>query len=344
MKDFKSWIKNIEYPLMIISSKAGEGNFTVGEAIFDIVDPSKEKKVFHFIIEDLISVRLYKKHFLRYKYICFNSPWLLYLIYYLPINYLFGYLQELFFCKPNLEILKEKILDLNPRTIVCTNHRACFWVSALKRRKIINPYLVGVLTDYHFNPGWKFIFWDKVDFFLGPIEEKFIPKSITHKYIKIKPPLKKEFYRFKYKDASYDNVLITGGGWGLGPIYRVVRLLSKKLPNLNLFVVCGSNEELYSRLKKDFFNKSNIYLYRKVESIYPLLQQCASIITKPGGIILTEAFEAKKKIFIIDGLPGTEQKNALYALKYFNASYFSFKNFLKWYRYYKNIKYNEELL
>ncbi|MEM7816846.1 MAG: hypothetical protein QXZ20_02950, partial [Candidatus Aenigmatarchaeota archaeon] len=251
MEDF---LKDLIYPVMIISSRAGEGNFSVGRAIFDILSSNRKGEIFHFTVEELISYNLYKKHFLRYKYICFNFHWLLYFIYFFPINYIWNYLKEKIFKNTNLDKLLKSILKLNAKTVICTNHRACFWSSILKKRGLANFFLVGVITDYNFNPGWRFIFWDKVNLLFGPIEKKELPNKLYKKYIKIELPLKKDFYMLNNKMASKNNILISGGGWGLGPIYKVALLLSKEIPDLNLFILCGDNENLYNKLKEKFFS------------------------------------------------------------------------------------------
>lgn len=320
---------NVKYPVVILSSKAGQGNLAVAEAIADTLDTNRGVR--HYAIEDLIPPELQRKHFQRYRSICRNFPWLLYIIYYIPVSYFWNYLEEAIFKKNNLTALKTKISSPEAKTIICTNHRACFWISALKARGAITASVWAVLADYYVNSGWKFLFWKNIDMFLGPAQRQSLPLSVRSKYTRIELPLTKGFYGMSPGRSSVDNVLIAGGGWGLGPIYRTVILLSERFPLLNIYVACGTNEALSNRLKRACASKKNVCICPKTESIYPFMELCASVISKPGAVLITEAFKSNKKIFLIKGLPVTEQKNALYAMKNFNACYFSVKRFSRWY-------------
>ena len=91
------------------------------------------------------------------------------------------------------------------------------------------------------------------------------------------------------------------------------------------------------------WEKGNIIVYEKPNSLCALISRCASIVTKPGGVIITEAHKARRRIFLIDGLPVTEQANARYAVENFSAAKFSLKTFSRWYAQVKDGKNNERI-
>lgn len=327
---FTEKLKTIDYPVLILSSCAGGGNYAVGEAMRERLGGGVN--VVHMPIEKIISKALYAKHFRRYRDICLYAPRLLYSIYYFPLNYIWGYLEELLFQRIDLEMLKNAITRSGARTVICTNHRACFWVSALKRRKAVTVSLWGFVTDYYINAGWRFIFWDRCEFVFGPIKTKWkFPGPLSDKYLQAALPLKNGFYAINDEKASNDRVLIIGGEWGLGPIAHTVRVLFETFPHISMHVVCGENKDLFGRLQARYAKIDTVHLYEKHGSLISLLENCSAVITKPGAIFLTEAFQAKKKIFLLEGLPVVEQKNARYAVQNFGATRFSIKNFKRWY-------------
>lgn len=332
--------KSREYPILILSSRAGRGNYAVAEEMRRRL--ASGGPVRHDSIEGLISPALQKRHFDRYRSICFRAPWLLYVIYIFPINYFLSYIHECFFNSVCLDALQELIIRHKIRTVICTNHRSCFWVSVLKKRRSVSVFLQAILTDYYMGAGWRFLFWDQVDSFSGPMDKSSIPPPYRKKYSREKLSLSDDYDKMDPRRASVNNILVMGGGWGLGSIEHVVRQVSAHIPGVSMHVVCGQNEGLFRRLSQCYGNDDTVHLYQELDSLSCLMGSCASVITKPGGVALTEAFAAHKKIFLIKGLPVIEEKNARYAMKHFGASLFSLKNFLDWF--YVEARHDDSLL
>jgi hypothetical protein len=69
-----------------------------------------------------------------------------------------------------------------------------------------------------------------------------------------------------------------------------------------------------------------------VESLVPLLKECASVITKPGISTLLEAHAAHRKIFLLKGMPVAEDNNAEHAVRHFGAEWYNRDGFVRWLR------------
>lgn len=317
--------QEIEFPVLILSSKAGYGNYSVGSVLNQQL--SSLGTIYHLPIEELISADLRKIDFERYKLICEKCPWLLRFIYLIPINFYLKYLQELIFKNTKLTRLKEKINSLDIKTIVCTNHRSAFWTSSLKRKGEIKSKIYAFITDHYLGSGWKFIFWSEVDRLLGPLNKNDIPKNIVGKFMKADLPVQKEYLELAKIKGNKNEVLITGGGWGLGPIFEVTKLLHKRCKSLKLHVVCGANIKLFNKLKKEFKDNPKILIYTEIQSLIPIMEKCSSVITKPGAVTVMEAYKAGRKIYLLPGLPVIEEYNRLYEIKSFLAIDFSLKHF-----------------
>ncbi|MFH1403058.1 MAG: hypothetical protein ABIH11_02180 [Candidatus Altiarchaeota archaeon] len=318
--------QGLEYPVLILSSEAGFGNRSVGDALKDVLD--QEKGVYHVHVESLLPVDIVSKDFERYRLICEKAPWILYFMYGMPIAYWLKYRIEDLIGKDSLTALSDFIKERGIKTIFATNHRALFWSGFVRRRNNLDCEIRGLLTDYCVNPGWRYLPWNEVSVFYGPIEKDLIYPELRDKYVVSDIPIEHGFNTLSGV-GDVNNVLVTGGGWGLGDIEDIVSDLLEVRPTPKIHVVCGANDRLFQRLLSR--RGENLMVYGTVDSLLPLMGVCASIITKPGGVTLTEAFHSKRQIFLIPGLPVCEKKNEYYAINNFGAKNYSTKSFRKWY-------------
>ena len=79
-------------PVLIISTKVGRGMYTLGEAIAERIPAGV--RIEHVDIESLLPVRGRREDLDRYRAISSNWPWLLNLVYRVPIFYYRKYLRE----------------------------------------------------------------------------------------------------------------------------------------------------------------------------------------------------------------------------------------------------------
>lgn len=75
---------------------------------------------------------------------------------------------------------------------------------------------------------------------------------------------------------------------------------------------------------------TRIRAYGVTPSLAPLLRECASIVTKPGISTLLESHAARRKIFLLKGMPVAEDNNARFAIEHFGAEQFEVKAFARW--------------
>lgn len=111
-------------------------------------------------------------------------------------------------------------------------------------------------------------------------------------------------------------VLIAGGSMGGGKIRKAVEKLRAHFAgreDVELIVVCGSNEKLLKKLKEHPFDRELLMGYTEQMADYMLA--CDLFITKPGGLSSTEAAACHVPILHTAVIPGCESRNA----KYFNA-------------------------
>lgn len=87
---------------------------------------------------------------------------------------------------------------------------------------------------------------------------------------------------------------------------------------VTIALVCGRNEALASSLRGRFHDQlsttagGRLHLFGYIETIHELMAIADCLITKPGGITLSEGLASGLPLFIYRPVPGQEKNNALY--------------------------------
>jgi len=97
---------------------------------------------------------------------------------------------------------------------------------------------------------------------------------------------------------------------GLGEVIDAINLSS--LP-VQPVIITGGDAELYEQLSRAEWKKS-VALYDYIPDIAPLLQIADCVISKAGGLIVSEALACGLPLLLIDVLPGQEVGNLQYVL------------------------------
>jgi hypothetical protein len=320
-----------EPPVLIVSTVVGRGMYTLGEAVRErFAHPAA---VEHVAVEDHLPGTAVGEDLKRYKWICNHVPWLLHLIYTVPIFYYRKYLRESCFHWSDLTPLKNKIEAARPRTVLCISHRPAFWLSNLKRRQKMDFKLWGLLGEYGSTLGWKYIFWKQMNGFLSPLPRERLnypfPPDLTFKTIDL--PARGMFTDLGTHPGSKGCVLLVCGFWGQGPIVRLVHQLLGADPSLRVHAVCGENGTAYEETRRAFRHLPNVRVHGAVESLAPLMREAGGVITKPGISTILEARAARRKLFLVPGIPVAENRyNAGYARAHFGAEWFTVEGFRQW--------------
>jgi len=224
------------------------------------------------------------------------------------------------FNSPKLKKLFDKF---KPDAIICTQAFPCGMVADFKKTYASDIPLVAVLTDYIPHSYWVY---DTIDYYVTPSEEvslRLMKKGVPSDKIKsfgipFDPKFnesitKNEVIKKLSLDPNLFTVLIMGGGQGLGPIKTIVRSLEKVKHNFQELIVTGTNKKLYRSLKRRMKKyKKKILLFGYANNINELMIAANIIITKPGGVTVSEAIAKKIPMIIIKPIPGQEENNTVY--------------------------------
>ncbi|GAA0434189.1 MAG: MGDG synthase family glycosyltransferase [Bacillota bacterium] len=206
--------------------------------------------------------------------------------------------------------LNKLVKEENPEIVFLTHALPSSIVSVLKQENKLQAVTVNAYTDFFVNRLWG----------IKGIDYHFVPTASVKKFllklgvkaerifitgIPVHPVFREEFSLKEKKQA----LLITGGS--LGSCGMDELLSDKHLPKkMHLYVLCGTNEQLYQTLSKQ--NNSNITPIPYIESkaqMNKLYNEVDAVLTKPGGVTISECLMKRKPIFVYHALPGQEQIN-----------------------------------
>lgn len=226
-------------------------------------------------------------------------------------------------------ILSHKLYRLfeqhQPDAVICTHTMPLQMLSRLKAKGLLNIPLIGIVTDFSNHYFWKL---DGIDAFIVPHEyvkkdmlKMGIPESRIHA---CGIPVSEDFLTtsgdklLTLKNLGLENkptLLIMGGSLGFGDIRTVFSSLLSVRREVQIIVVTGSNKKLKAQL--DTMAKSsdkNIRILGYTDRISELMDASSLLITKPGGITISEALVKKLPILITTPIPGQEERNARFLI------------------------------
>ena len=94
---------------------------------------------------------------------------------------------------------------------------------------------------------------------------------------------------------------------------RISQLLDQ-IPDLQVVVVCGGNSQLYDRLEQ-LELQGPVQLYDWVDTMPQLMKASDFIVSKAGGLIVSEALASGLPMIIAEALPGQETGNMHYVVE-----------------------------
>lgn len=208
----------------------------------------------------------------------------------------------------------------SPSVIVCTHAFALQMASSLKQAGKINVPLVAVLTDFTNHNIWRH---ENVDAYVvahecvkQEMESSGMPRDIIHTYgIPVSSSfLKKKDKSLIIKTLGLDNkltLLVMGGSLGIGNVEGILKSLLECKEDLQVIAVTGRNYELYKRLKTyalKSHKKAKVVSY--TNRVADFMEAADIIVTKPGGMTVSEALVKELPILITSPIPGQEERNA----------------------------------
>ncbi len=112
-------------------------------------------------------------------------------------------------------------------------------------------------------------------------------------------------------------VLLLAGGFGVGPIERMLEEILRVERPLSVVAIAGKNEALRSRLAKAVVPKQHrVHAVGFTTEIDEFMRAADLVVTKPGGLTTSEVLACGAAMAIVNPIPGQESRNSDYLLEH----------------------------
>ncbi|WP_123040493.1 MGDG synthase family glycosyltransferase [Cohnella candidum] len=190
---------------------------------------------------------------------------------------------------------------------------------SLKRESSM-PLTFTVLTDYVLHSRWihpgTYRYFVATEDLKGEMLRYGVSdKQVVVSGIPVRNPFLKEFILEtlfeKYKlNPQRKYLLLAAGAHGvLSNIREQVQTILKGT-SFDILLVCGNNGKLAAQMKKTYASEQRIHVFGYVKKMEELMSVSACLVTKAGGITLSEAAVKSLPVVVYRPLPGQEKGNA----------------------------------
>lgn len=234
--------------------------------------------------------------------------------------------------KSNSSMSKKLLAEIekhDPDVIIACHAFITAMLSKLKKKGKLKVTAIALITDYDAHRTYiapnidayvlaepqmakKLIDEYHVD------EEKIYPLGIpTFEKFSV-PGAKLEICRREGLDPDKTTLLLMAGSFGVTDVLDFYEDVAKIDDDLQLIVITGKNEKLYKKFEKriaELGAEQRTKLLFFVDNVEDYMHVSDLIITKPGGLTITESLACNLPMAIYNAFPGQEQYNVNFLLK-----------------------------
>lgn len=219
--------------------------------------------------------------------------------------------------------LIDKVNDYAPDAIICTHvfPAICLTIAEAKHRFTHIP-TVGIITDFTIHPYWEQTDLDAYvvpDSLLGyqcarkgfppekvfplgiPVAEKFsekIPKNDARRLLSIE---------------DRDTILVMTGSMGFGDVPELISAIDRLEQDFQILCVCGNNRKNLEEISSGSY-RHKVFPFGFVHNVDVMMDAADFIITKPGGLSVSESLAKNLPMILVDPIPGQESRNREFLL------------------------------
>ena len=209
-----------------------------------------------------------------------------------------------------------------PDAVITTHPFAAQMIGILKKKGQIACPLISVVTDY--GPHLTYIV-EQVDAYitgseellpaltaLGAAPEKVHPFGIPVHDVFFAPGDREGFLREQELDPALPTLLFMAGSFGVSNIITLYRELEATDVNMQIIVITGRNQKLYEAFEREIAAGTRIptRLVFFTNEVEKYMHASDLLVTKPGGLTVSEALASNLPMAVFDAIPGQEEDNA----------------------------------
>jgi processive 1,2-diacylglycerol beta-glucosyltransferase len=219
------------------------------------------------------------------------------------------------------------VSEFKPDVVLCTHYEPVEALGQMRRKqkgKSKPPFVVSVVTDFEAHALWMDADVDLYSVAAEETQARLVARGATADNIiatgipiGAKFATKVDALAVRKTMGLRDDLptlLVLSGGFGMGPVGKILGALDKVPQVFQTVVVCGRNEELRRDLAaQDCKHPTRVLGF--ASNMHELMTVADLILTKPGGLTSSEALALGKPLFILDPIPGQEAANSDFLLE-----------------------------
>lgn len=222
-------------------------------------------------------------------------------------------------------ILSRKLIsflnDYDPDVIVCTHIFSAQIISHLKRKGLAAK-TIGIVTDFTIHPFWE---ETDLDYYITASELlnlQMMKKGIDISKVKaIGIPIHTKFSEKRTTQEARSllgmedrtTVLVMSGSMGYGNVAHIIEQMNRLDMDFQIISVCGHNEALKRKIDS-FKTQKKIYNFGYVDNVDVMMDASDCIVSKPGGLTVSESLAKGLPLIMINPIPGQEDRNVEFLL------------------------------
>ncbi len=219
-----------------------------------------------------------------------------------------------------------RLKQFKPDAVLCTHHLPVEMLGLLRRKKDgPRPFVASVVTDFEAHALWMdpcvnlyCVAAEETKARLvarGAAAENVIATGIpiTAKF-SARPEARAVRKALGLRDDQ-PVLLVLSGGFGMGPVAKILVELDKAPCQFQTIVVTGRNE----KLRRDLAVLDRRHLTHVLgfaSNMHELMAVTDLIVTKPGGLTSSEALAMGRPLFLLNPIPGQEAANSDFLLEH----------------------------
>ena len=311
----------VDQKVMILSANYGEGHAQVSKVLATHL---KEQGVHNVKVVDLmgqshplidsVSRAFYLK---SYKALPFVYGWLYHQTKDLKLDSKRAKLLHSF----GLQKMKQLISEENPDLLIHTFPGSA--ASELKAKKALTVPIFSILTDFTLHQRWIHKQMDRYFVATETLKEEIIQAGEPSEKVVVSGiPIrscfenqvmnKDELFEKYGLDLNKQVILILAGAFGVSDdVKRVCQFLMKE-PAYQVVLICGKSEALEKEMQRKYQAFSHFRIFGFVDTLHELMKLATCVVSKPGGITISEALSIPVPLVFFPPVPGQEEENARY--------------------------------
>lgn len=320
--------------ILVFYGSYGGGHLSAAKSICAHLEKNYGKQVEVKMIDciEYINKHLNKVSTEAYKELAKKAPWAWKHVYKNSQN---GALSHISNTTNKLMSYKLNLLlqEFEPDLVISTHPFATQMCAFLKKRDKIDCRLATVLTDYHIHAQWL-VLYRYVDYFFVANEQMksdMIEEGVHDEKIFVTGiPVSERFSENFDKSLIYEEfglipdkqtvLFFAGGEFGLGrnTTYMVLKAIIRLFKDTQVIAISGKNLKMKAKFEElvTLTNSGDrVKIIEYTNKVPELMSISSYVITKPGGLTVTECLASNLPIVIINPIPGQEEENAQFLVE-----------------------------